>query len=169
MKKLFKTFGIIFISFLILCVTVSFADRGLFYRIWYFGDRITININAEINNQSVQINNAVYKDDHNIEYRRIENLREKDGKTILSIPADSYGAYTIRFSINSNLFYLELYQFNWWDVQKIDLDLKIDTKNYMVYYNVKHKSLNESAAYYTCYDNGEYPLDKSYNSIWIYK
>lgn len=60
---------------------------------------------------------------------------------------------------------MELYQFNWWDVQEIVLDINIDTENEMVFYNVKHTYLNEEALKETCYYNEEFLLDESYNSI----
>lgn len=166
MKKFLNITGIVFITFLILYTIISF--KWLYYHLWYSGDRITINLTTEIDNKAVHIDKAVMlTDDYgNAVYSNgIVKVKENDTKTVISVPAQSYGSYRIKFNVNSIPFYLELYQFNWWDVQEIVLDINIDTENGMVFYNVKHTYLNEEALKETCYYNEEFLLDKSYNSI----
>lgn len=161
MKKFFKIICIIFISFLILCIALSFADKGLFYRIWYFGDRITIDISVEINHQ------MMYIDKNDVERNGCVKVNEEDG--IISIPARLYGSYQINFNIYSIPITLELYQFNRWDVQDIVLYISIDTEDKMIAYYVEHTYLSEEALKETIYYSGELSLDESYNPICLYR
>ncbi len=166
MKKFFKITGVVFITFLILFTVISF--KWLYYHLWYSGDRITINLTTEIDNKAVHIDKEVMlTDDYgNAVYSNgIVKVKENGTKTVISVPAQSYGPYRIKFNVNSIPFYLELYQFNWWDVQEILLDINIDTENEMVFYNVKHMYLNEEALKETYYYNEKFLLDESYNSI----
>lgn len=173
MKKFLKITGIIFISFLILCIVFSFADRWLFYHLWYFGDRITISLTTEIDDEIVHIDKEVMLDDgfgHDIYSDDTVKVKGDGTKSIISMPAKSYGPYRIKFNVNSISVYLELYQFNWWDVQEIILDINIDTENKMLSYNVKHTYLSEEALKETIYYNGEFSLDDSDNySISLYR
>lgn len=166
MKKFLKITGVVFITFLILFTVISF--KWLYYYLWYSGDRITINLTTEIDNKAVHIDKKVMlTDDYGkaVYNNDIVKVKEDGTKTVISVPAQSYGPYRIKFNVNSIPFYLELYQFNWWDVQEIVLDINIDTENEMVFYNVKHTYLNEEALKETCYYNEEFSLDESYNSI----
>lgn len=166
MKKFLKITGVVFITFLILFTVISF--KWLYYHLWYSGDRITINLTTEIDNKAVHIDKKVMlTDDYGkaVYNNDIVKVKENGTKTVISVPARSYGSYRVKFNVNSIPFYLELYQFNWWDVQEIVLDINIDTENEMVFYNVKHTYLNEEALKETCYYNEEFSLDKSYNSI----
>lgn len=169
MKKFFKAVGIIFISFLILCIIFTFVDKGLFYRLWYFGDRIKIDISVEIDDEIVHIDKEVIHDDGFGNDVYSIKVKEDGTKSIISIPARAYGSYRMKFNVDSFPFYLELYQFNGWDVQKIVLDIKIDTESEMVSYNVEHTYLNEEAEKETIYYDGEFSLDESYNSIWLHR
>ena len=172
MKKFLKITGIIFISFLILCIVFSFADRWLFYHLWYFGDRITISLTTEIDDEIVHIDKEVMLVDdygNDIYGNDVVKVKEDGTKSIISIPAQSYGSYRIKFNVDSIPFYLELYQFNWWDVQEIILTIYINTENEMVYYNVEHTYLSEEASKETIYYDGQFSLDDSYNSIWLFR
>lgn len=159
MKKFLKIISIIFISFLIICLVFTFADRWWFYHLWYFSDRITIHITMDIEGENVII------DKKDIQCSEYADIKDCEDKIQISIPAHSYGDYEISFSMNSIPITLQLYQFNWWDVQEINLDMKVNLSDKKLYYSVKHTSLTEKAYKTTCYYSNEIMLDDECNYI----
>lgn len=162
MKRFVKITGITIALFMMMCLTFSFVNKWWFYHLWYFGNRITINLTVEIDGKS----EYVISENDKASIQSSESIRVKDcgGKYKISIPAHSYGDYEISFSMNLIPITLQLYQFNWWDVQEIDLNVRVDTANNKIYYNVKHTSLTEKAYKTTCYYSDEIMLDE-YNLI----
>lgn len=104
-------------------------------------------------------------DKKDIQHSEYADIKDFEDKIQISIPAHLYGDYEIGFSMNSIPITLQLYQFNWWNVQEIDLNVRFDTVNNKIYYNVKHTSLTEEAYKTTCYYSDEIPLDDEYNLI----
>ena len=162
MKRFVKITGITIAILMMMCLTFSFVNKWWFYHLWYFGDRITINLTVEIDDKS----EYVISENDKASIQSSESIRVKDcgGKYKISIPAHSYGDYEINFNIDSVSITLQLYQFNWWDVQKIDLNIKMDTNSNTIYYRVKHISLTEEGYKTTCYYDDEITLDE-YNFI----
>lgn len=150
MKKFIKITGTVFVLLLTFCLIFSFADKGLFYRIWYFGDRITVNLYATVDGEQVDakeisvVSLGIDSSSGYVLYENTQSIKITDNEdcSSFSIKADSYGDYDFLVMIGDYKFQLGAYQWNWWDVQTSDLHIDIDTekKQYKTYETYTHIS-----------------------------
>ncbi|MDE6110433.1 MAG: hypothetical protein K2F65_00820, partial [Eubacterium sp.] len=129
--------------FLILCVLI--CAFGLFddmhYR-FYKGDRITINITATIDGEFIESDNikSYVTSDGNSEKTVL--IKDNDDSVMLSVKAGEYGEYLVNTEICNYHFVFRAMQWNWWDVQNINLSVDIDTekKEYTTFEEYSHIS-----------------------------
>lgn len=132
-KKVFTTITIVFLIFSILfCIFLYENDlfSYMYYR-HYNGDRITINLSVTIDGEFITSDNVkayMASDEDSKQNGNNISVKDKDDYVTFSIRANEYGDYHINVNICDYSFMLNAYQWNWWDVQNINLYIGIDTK-----------------------------------------
>lgn len=142
-KKVFLSISAVFFAlFIIVCVQngVELFQSSYFYYRAYKGDRITINLTATIGGKLMESDNikayATYE-------RNSENtvlVQDNDDCVTLLVKAGDYGEYLVNTEIDEYHFVFRAMQWNWWDVQNINLYIDIDTKKneYKTYEEYSH-------------------------------
>ncbi|MCM1113981.1 MAG: hypothetical protein NC397_00635 [Clostridium sp.] len=116
----------------------SYVSKWSYYRMHYYGDRITVNLYVTIDGEpvktediQVRMSNEIYVDNVYASKDNEENtikVTDNGEYTSFSVKADSYGDYNMYADIAGCAFHLFAYQWNWWDVQRCNLYIDIDTK-----------------------------------------
>ena len=142
-KVIISITGIFLIFCILFCVFLYENDlfSYMHYR-HYKDDRITINLTATIDGELIKsdkIKSDVTSDSFS------ENtvlIKDKDNCVELSVKAGEYGEYLISTEICDYHFDFRAMQWNWWDVQNINLTVDIDTKKneYTTYEEYSHIS-----------------------------
>ncbi len=167
----FLMFGVA--AFLLLNCT----GRGIYYRWFYQGNHIHVNLFATIDAKPVDtddIHASICSENletGDISYKNISSLKLKDnGKsTAFSIEADDYGDYHIIVSICGYDFMLDAYQWNCWDVQTSDLYIDIDTKNGKYKTHETYSFISEADGYIKVKENRTETTNALFqrNILWI--
>lgn len=116
----------------------------------YKGDRIIVNIHARIDGKSVSISkNSALKltEEEQYDYANdISTVSSKDDYYVLRCNTPyGYGPYNFYLLVDNNYpIVINMYQFNWWDIQRSNLYIDIDTKNNSMTYYDEYTSLLES-------------------------
>lgn len=135
-KKVFISICAVFLAlFIIVCVQngVELFQSSYFYYRAYKDDRITINLTATIDGKQIKVDDIEAKTayyDGSEEYQIGDGIsvKDNDNTVTFSIKANDYGDYHINVNMCGYNFMLEAYQWNWWDIQNINLYIDIDTK-----------------------------------------
>ena len=128
-----------------------------YYRL-YAGDRITINLTAEIDGKQIKADaikaniSNIYNDEEYEIGNRI-SVKDKNDHVTFSIRANGYGDYHINVRICDYSFMLNAYQWNWWDVQNTKLYIGIDTKKNEYTTHEEYSNISEPMGYVVVKDS----------------
>lgn len=157
-KKIFISVIAFFMA--VLSAIMIVGGKWVYYRI-YPWDRITVKIHATVDDKAVSkeqisvfdMDELFTQDD--VEYKKGNELKIKtcDDFYKFSVKGDCYGNYHFLFVVDSYHFRLDAYQWNWWDVQDIDLyiDIKSDDNTYTFYQ--KNSYISEEFGYIKSYES----------------
>ena len=118
----------------ILAVILLFAGisylflKPIYYRFFYFGDRITGTVSVTIDGEPYELKagdlSAVHDGDQEVKI----GFRNGAEAAEITIHGGDYGPYTLRIHIDGIDFPLEavIYEYNWYNVYEFDLDISID-------------------------------------------
>lgn len=117
----------------VLFVSLVFVLARPYFQYLYVGDRITLSVSGEIDDEKIQLNQedvtCKYEDDspQKITF-------EKSDKYIISTKGDEYGGYKFYIRADNNNIVVDFIHTNWWEINEIDFSFKIDnTGKTMVY------------------------------------
>ena len=134
---------------LIAGVIFSFAEKPIYYRLWYFDNRLTVNCLIKVDGKIAPI------DKESVTASEEITVDEINGKTLLSMKGSAYGAHEMKYTVSGIPVCIRLFQWNWWDVQNIDLTVEIDTVNKIIAYSAIHSHLSEDGTEITESYTGE--------------
>ncbi len=152
-KRKDKQSLIIGIVAIILFLSLVFLIVKPYFPYLYTGNRITLSINGEIDNNAISID----KKDIVCKYKG-ENQEfnfEKSDKYIVSTKGDEYGLYTFDILTEQGDINIKFVHTNWWEVDNIDLYFNIDTNEKIITYKIADKAdsskLNKKTDSYSIY------------------
>lgn len=167
--------AILLLSFSILLAllyNLGYTPQALMARA-FGGDRITVNIHATIDGEPVF---ATFDDISNLSdeadiaecANSISNIKNKEDFSILKCHAKSYGPENFYVLLDDEYsIVLNMWQFNWWNIQESELYIDIDTKKGTITYYDNYTSLLESGVKYKeSSDKQTEPYSNRIN-IWI--
>lgn len=141
-KEIYITCSIVLLVIISLFI---FTPRKWYYRLLYLEDRVKITTNIYVDGKKIEIDKDSIKiRGEGVGKKHITN--NKDGFTI-SFKGNEYGNYHIDMSANNYNFDLVLQHWNWWDINKINVEIKIDTKENTYTYSVTNKFISEYKGY----------------------
>lgn len=127
-KKATKIIAVI-LAVILLVAGISYLFlKPLYYRLFYFGDRIsgTVHITIDGKEYDLQKSDVTGQQDYKNEVD-VGVLNGTDGARI-SIHGGEYGPYSLLINVDGMSAPLEavIYQYNWWNTSKFTLDISID-------------------------------------------
>lgn len=130
---------------LIIVLLLILTPRWGYYRFLYLEDRVKITTNIYVDGEKVDIDKESIKiSGEGVGKKHIKN--NKDG-LFISFKGNEYENYHIELSANNYNFDLILQHWNWWDINRINLEIKIDTKENTITYSVINKFISENKGY----------------------
>lgn len=126
---------IIGITATILFFSLVFVLVKPYFPYLYGGDRITLSIRGEIDDEKIQLNQedvaCKYEDDSPQEI----SFEETD-KYIISTKGDEYGGYEFTICTGDNNIVVDFIHTNWWKINDIDFAFKIDSYSKTMVYKI---------------------------------
>ncbi|MGN0476488.1 MAG: hypothetical protein ACI4HM_04035, partial [Ruminococcus sp.] len=126
---------IIGITATILFFSLVFVLVKPYFPYLYGGDRITLSIRGEIDDEKIQLNQedvaCKYEDDSPQEI----SFEETD-KYIISTKGDEYGGYEFTICTGDNNIVVDFIHTNWWKINDIDFAFRIDSYSKTIVYKI---------------------------------
>lgn len=134
-KKIYYTVlpFVVVILLLAFLVINTYGLKGLYYRLLYHGDREIFEVSLTVDNEPVILN----KNQINITCAECDSEISKDvsgNKLNFSFSAKEKNNYVINFNIGDYNFTIATTHFNWWEVHRYSISLKVDTKQNIIKY-----------------------------------
>lgn len=130
----------VLIGILAALILFIFCCKPLYYRL-YLGDRITGNIKVIIDNE------VHYIENNDIAFSESGKVAEnKDGSANIKIHAGKYGKYALNIDdiITDVPVNIGFIQGNWWEVQRFEITVSVDTVHHLITYSGYSINLTES-------------------------
>lgn len=171
---------IIIIPSVILCVLAClsgifvfsiYTPKALLARL-YTGDRVVVNLYATVDGKPAKtvLDNPVDLSEEEFfeNANDICTLKDKNNYTKINVNTDLYGNGKIYLLLNEKYpICLEYYQFNWWDIQRINVYVDINSNDNLITYHYDYSYLAEDGKkIYANSEKQKNSLDSS-NCIWI--
>ena len=123
------------ILFLIAVVVIGIGPKELYYKVFYFKNRINVNATIIVDGKEVEID----KDSIVIEGKETGNKKIKINKNNLdlSFNGSQYSLYTIDFKAGDYTYRIGIAHYNWWDVFHFDIKINVDTEKNILTYDSK--------------------------------
>lgn len=142
-RKVFLSISAVFFAlFIIVCVQngVELFQSSYFYYRVYKGDRITINLTATTDGKLMESDNIKAYATYGRNSENTVLVQDNDDCVTLLVKAGDCGEYLVNTEIDEYHFVFRAMQWNWWDVQNINLYIDIDTKKneYKTYEEYSH-------------------------------
>jgi hypothetical protein len=136
----------------ILAVILLFAGisylflKPLYYRFFYFGDRITGTISVTTDGEKYDLKASDLSATHDNEKDIKIGFRNEADAAAIAIHGGEYGPYTLMIHIDGIDFPLEavIYQYNWYNISKFDLDVSIDHETETITFSSTAQVLSEN-------------------------
>ncbi|MBR4671967.1 MAG: hypothetical protein IKO78_02045 [Bacilli bacterium] len=145
-KKIYKicaiTLGITLLFFIL-------TPRWLYYRVLYLDDRVKITAKIYVDGEQMNID----EDFVTIGGKGIgkKHISSGDDGIKISFKGNEYENYHINMKIEPyhNDYYIDLLlqHWNWWDINRIDVVINIDTKENTISYSVENRFISEEKNY----------------------
>jgi hypothetical protein len=145
---------IIGIISVVLFLLLIFALIKPYFPYLYTGDRISITVNGEIDNEQIEISQ---KDIIcNYDGKKQEVNFDNSEKVEISTKGNEYGSYIFNIATDKGTVKLELIHTNWWEIHNVNLFFNIDTESNTLIYQIDDyidtvKSDDKSNTYYIYY------------------
>lgn len=124
---------ILSIIFLITIIVIGIGPKELYYKVFYFKDRINISTKVYIDGEEVEIDKDSIVVEGNDVGKKTINI---DNNTLdISYKGKQFSLYTIDFKAGEYTFRIGMAHYNWWDVFKFNIVVNVDTKNKTVTYD----------------------------------
>ncbi len=145
-KKIYITCTIVFTLTLLLFIV---TPRYLYYRVLYLDDRVKINAKIYIDEEIIDIDDdLVTINGEGVGRKYINN---SDGGLKISFKGNEKTNYHINMKTEyyHNDYYIDLLlqHWNWWDINRIDVVINIDTKENTISYSVENRFISEEKNY----------------------
>ena len=146
-----------FLAFLFLtALFLSICSRPWYYRLLYFGDRVSGTVRLVVDGETVPLEKEDFQNLTAAEEKLGSKLKvrpQRDGGARVSFRAGSYGSYCFSLRIEGADEPLELtaYQYNWWNVCRFDLEIRVDRAAGTVEYSCNTRTLSEEGRFRTEY------------------
>ncbi len=145
-KKIYITCTIVFTLTLLLFIV---TPRYLYYRVLYLDDRVKINAKIYIDEEMVDIDDDLVTISGDGVGRKYIN--NSDGGLKISFKGNEKTNYHINIKTTSEHkdYYIDLVlqHWNWWDVDRINVEIKIDTRENTISYSIENKFISEEKNY----------------------
>ena len=143
-KKGYRIAAFVLASVLLFVGVLFLFFKPLLYRLYPF-DRITGTVCVSIDGEK----NELKRSDVAVRYDNSEidvGFREDFDGARISVQGGEYGPYTLIINIDGLNSPIEavIYQYNWWNVSKFNLDISIDNANESITLTSSSNSLNEN-------------------------
>ena len=145
-KNIYKicaiTLGIILLFFI-------FTPRWLYYRVLYIDDRVKITAKIYVDGEKMNIDEDLVT----ISGKGIgkKHVSSGDDEIKISFKGNEYENYHINMKTEAhhNDYYIDLLlqHWNWWDINRIDVVINIDTKENTISYSVENRFISEEKNY----------------------
>ena len=121
------------ILFLAAVVVIGIGPKELYYKVFYYKNRINVNATILVDGKEVEIDKESIK----IEGKETGNQKININKNNIdvSFKGKQYSLYTIDFKAGEYTFRIGMAHYNWWDVFKFNIVVNVDTKNKTVTYD----------------------------------
>lgn len=147
---------------LLLIITFIFVtNKDWYFRLLYFGNRQTINIVVIVDGKTLRPN----KESLNLTCQTCDdkiNINTNNNLEI-SFRANEKNVYELDFSIDEYNFKLRIPHFTWWDVNKHNLEINIDTINKLAKYHFATTYLDDNGNKKEHYEEGEVDVSSQIN------
>ena len=147
MKKLLIALIIIFVIIIVLPIIllVISKPRWFYYRYMFHEDRVKISTKIYIDDELIDINQEKIKiSGDGIGKKSIS----KDGNNLnISFKGNKYSNYDIDLYAKDYKIKIVLNHWNWWDINRINAEIRINTKENTISYNVTNKFISEEKEY----------------------
>lgn len=141
------------IVFLSLVVVLGMGPKVFYYKVLYYGEREKFAVTVFIDDKKIDIE----KDSVNISGKSIDNNNKEKNvnlgkvnqmvtdKLDLSFDGSHFGTYNLNLKANDYDIGINFIRYNWWYVDKYNIDIYIDTKTQIVKYKVTSKRMDSKA------------------------
>lgn len=145
-KKATKIIAVILAVILLLAGISYLFLKPLYYRFFYFGDRITGTISVTIDGEKYDLKGSDLFATHDNEKDIKIGFRNQEDAAAISIHGGEYGPYRLMIQIDGIDSPLEavIYQYNWYNVSKFDLDISIDRAAETITFSSTAQVFNET-------------------------
>lgn len=145
-KKATKIIAVILAVILLLAGISYLFLKPLYYRFFYFGDRITGTISVTIDGEKYDLKGSDLFATHDNEKDIKIGFRNQEDAAAISIHGGEYGPYRLMIQIDGIDSPLEavIYQYNWYNVSKFDLDVSIDHETETITFSSTAQVLSEN-------------------------
>lgn len=132
------------ILFIIAVLLIGIGPKQFYYKVLYFGDRIKVNTSVYIDGEKKEIDkNSIEIAGEGIGKKTIN---VKDNNFDISFKGNKYSLYTIDFKVGDYSFRIGMVHFNWWDINKYNVTINVDSEKKTVSYHSKATYLDSKTA-----------------------
>lgn len=156
--KLLWITGIFIILFIIICA----VHKPFYYRI-YLGDRIKGTVSVKIDNEVCPLEDKIILSDSG------KITLNDDGTAEISFRAGQYRSYKFDISVLSNekTVTINCFQHDWWNVQRFELLVRIDTVSNIIVYTGNYSVISEDGSkVYESIDKKQSLQEESLSIFW---
>lgn len=134
-KKIYYTVlpFVVVILLLAFLVINTYGLKGLYYRLLYHGDREIFEVSLTVDNEPVTLT----KNQFEVTCKNCDSEVSHDisgNKVNFSFKASEKGQYYLTFTLGDYNFSITTDHFNWWEVHRYSISLKVDTKQNIIKY-----------------------------------
>ncbi len=131
---------------LFLIVLLCLLSRPWYYRLGYFGPRISGTVTVEMDGEVYALRAEDFSiQDQPLSGNRLTVGENADGSAAVSLRAGDHGryAFTLKLDGLDRPLLINCYQYNWWNVTRFELLIRIDRASGMVYFESAAEDLGE--------------------------
>ena len=146
MKKILIALIIIFVIIVLpIILLVISKPRWFYYRYMFSEDRVKISTKIYIDDELVDVNQEKIKISGNgIGKKSIST----DGEYLnISFKGNKYSNYDIDLYANDYRIKIEVHHWNWWDINRINTEIRINTKENTISYFITNNFISEGKEY----------------------
>ena len=127
-KKATKIIAVTLAVILLLAGISYLFLKPLYYRFFYFGDRISGTVHITIDGEEYDLQRSDVTGQQDFMNEVEVGVRNGTDGARISIHGGEYGPYSLMINVDGLNAPLEavIYQYNWWNISKFTLDISID-------------------------------------------
>lgn len=147
LKRIVLTLAKIALAGLLLLGILFAVSRPMYYRLGFFGKRISGTVRVEIDGAVYDLEAEDFRIIPSVTIGNRLSVREQaDGSARVAIKAGNYGKYAFSLQLEGldRPIRIISYQFNWWNVTRFDLQIRVDRAAGTVSFESEAEVLDEN-------------------------